>query len=582
MRDDGRFPVAPRRVVLRESWRSLGRRRWMFLPVVLVLTAAAAAGVTPPLVLGAMVDVIEEHSAGDADVGGLLLLGTVLLLAVLCGAVLSAVGTVATTQLFERMLAELRERMVQAVFRLPQARVERAGTGDVVARAGDDVAEVSDAIPNVVPALSGSLFTIVATLVGMTAIDPRYGVAMLVVVPVHVFAVRSYLRTAPGVYAAEREAMARRTRHLLDALHGIETLHAFRLGRRHVGLIGSASWAVVRLSMQARTIQNIFFARLNLAELLGIGAILVTGFVSVASGAGSLGGTTAAALLFLRLFGPINQLLFVVDDLQSALASLGRIIGVVTADTDPDATRTTGSATEPSESEGGLHLVDVHHSYETGHRVLSGIDLTVEAGRSAAVVGASGAGKSTLAGLAAGVHIPLAGRIVRPHRVMLVTQETHVFDGTLRDNLTLARPAATDAELTAALDRVHAGPLHDRIGLDGLLGAPGERLSPADIQRIALARVILADPELVILDEATAEAGSRDAGSLDGAASEVLRGRTCLIVAHRLSQARGADLIVVMESGRIAERGRHETLIEQGGLYAQLWQTWHRRFGQDG
>jgi ATP-binding cassette subfamily C protein len=583
MSTDHSLPIADGRTVLREMWRALDRRGWRLAGLVVVFVATAAAGVLPSLAIGRVVDAVT--AGGEARtvwVAGAIMVGSVLV-----GAVLAAVGMIGASHLLEGMLARLREDMVAAALRLPQSQVERAGTGDLISRAGDDVAEVAEAIPAVVPALTGSFFTIVVTFGGMAVIDPRYALALLVILPVHAFAVRRYLRGAPRLYAGERAAMAHRAQHLLDSLRGIETVRAFDLSGRHLVRIRAASWAVVRWTMHARAVQNAFSGRINAAELVGMTALLVVGFFVVRDGGGTIGGTTAAMLLFLRLFNPIGQLLFVIDDMQSALASLARITGVVGAGRgavgkesgkESGAESGAGGVRWPRHAPdgAGLSLRGVGHSYTADHPVLVDVDLAVAQGETVAVVGASGAGKSTLAALAAGVHDATSGTVETPDGVVLVTQEVHVFDASLRDNLTLARADADDAALRHALGVVGARPLLDRLpdGLDTRLD--GSALTPAEAQQLALARVLLADPGVVILDEATAEAGSSDAGRLERAAQVVIDGRTALVVAHRLSQAAAADRVVVMERGRIAEEGTHAELLAAGGSYARLWQAWRR------
>lgn len=561
------LPLASPREVVRELSRSLPGAGWRVPGLVLVVLTAAVAGVIGPLALGGVVDAIGD---GDGTLHLAGILAGVMAGAVVVGAVLTAVGMVTASRLFESALADLRERMVDTALHLPPSRVERAGTGDLVARAGDDVAEVSDAIPRVVPALVGAAFTIVVTLIGMAVIDPWYALALLLVTPLHVFAVRRYLRVAPGVYSAERAAMAERAQHLLDTLRGLETVRAYSAESSHLARISAASWSVVRWSMRARGIQNLFFARLNAAEFLGMTGLLTVGFLLVSNEQGTVGGTTAAMLLFLRLFGPINQLLFVVDDLQSALASLARIVGVLRIATPaPPASTPAGD---------DVVLRDITHEYETGHPVVHDVSVRVDAGTTVAIVGASGAGKSTLAALAAGVHDPVAGTVERPASVALVTQDVHVFDTDLRENLTLAAPGASDDDLLRALSRVRADDIVARLprGLDEHVGASGTALSAAEAQQLALARVVLADPAFIVLDEATAEAGSAEAGRLEDAALAAIEGRTALVVAHRLSQAAAADRVVLLEAGRVREEGTHDSLRAAGGPYARLWEAWSR------
>ncbi|HEY5881998.1 MAG TPA: ABC transporter ATP-binding protein [Nakamurella sp.] len=220
-----------------------------------------------------------------------------------------------------------------------------------------------------------------------------------------------------------------------------------------------------------------------------------------------------------------------------------------------------------------MRLCGVSFSYDGDRPALDGIELTIMPGERVAVVGSSGAGKTTLAGVVAGIHEPHTGMVAAPHRTAVINQEAHVFAGTLRDNLTLAAPRVTDDEVHSALEATGAAGLARMLpqGLETPLGTIGHELTAAQTQQIALARVVLADPDLAILDEATAEAGSTHAGLLDRAADAALRDRTGLVIAHRLSQAMTCDRILVMDRGRIIEDGTHAALIGAGGAYARLW-----------
>ncbi|MGO2683809.1 MAG: ABC transporter ATP-binding protein [Microbacterium sp.] len=590
------LPVSGGAHTWREVWRISRGHRLKLLAVAVLGVASAAVGLVTPAVIGDFVDRVQD---GTAELSTLAWALAMMVAAALVGAGGTAATIVLAGRSYHAMLAELREQLIERAMTLPQGIVERAGTGDLVSRSSDDVAQVADAAPQVIPVFTMTGFTVAVTLVGMTILDWWYGLALLIVLPVYVITVRWYLRTAPRIYRAERAAMSIRAQQLLESQRGYDTVLGFGLTEHRHQRVLQASWRVVTHTLRAQTVQNMFFGRLNVAEYLGMAAILLTGFWLIGNGQSTVGAATTAMLLFLRLFGPINELLFVVDVFQSVLASLNRMIGVITipAPTSPVAAvrgadentavvargaDVEGAADPPSSTSSAVILDGVAFSYDGGRPALDDIELTILTGERVAVVGASGAGKTTLASVIAGIHESGAGSVTRPHRTALITQEVHVFAGTLRENLTLGAPDVTDEQVHAALDATGMASMVDGTphGLDTIVGTTGHSLTPAQAQQLALARMMLVDPELAIFDEATAEAGSTHAEMLDHAADAALRGRTGLVIAHRLSQAVSCDRILVMDRGRIIEDGTHPALVAAGGVYARLWAAWESTPGR--
>ncbi|PVC98211.1 ABC transporter ATP-binding protein [Streptomyces sp. CS147] len=575
------LPVAGGRATAAEVWRLSRGHRLRLAAVGLAGILSTAVDLIPPVAIGYLVDRVR---AGTADLGTVLTVTGVMALSAVLGAAGTAVTIAHATRIYHTVLAALRERLVSRAMLLPRHLVERAGTGDLISRSSDDVTAVADAAPAVIPALTVTAFTVVVSLAGLAALEWPYAVAFAVVLPVYALAMRWYLRIGPRVYRAERAAMSARAQQILESQRGYATVLGFGLAEHRHRAVLTDSWGVAVQSIRARTVQSMLNARLNLGECLSLAAVLVVGFVLVDHGLSTVGGATTAMLLVLRLLGPVNQLMFVVDTLQSALASLSRMIGVVMIPTEEaaGASRTPADPADPAgqagaaETAAAVRLRGVSFHYADGPAVLDGIDLDIPAGRHIAVVGPSGAGKTTLASVIAGVHEPDAGTVTRPRRTAVISQEVHVFAGTLRENLTLAAPEATDGDIRAALETTGAAELLDLSAeaLDTVVGTGGHPLTEAEAQQLALARLLLADPELAILDEATAEAGSAHAERLDRASEAVLAGRSGIVIAHRLSQAATCDRIVVMDAGRVIETGTHDELLTVGGTYARLWAVW--------
>ncbi|MFJ4411160.1 ABC transporter ATP-binding protein [Streptomyces sp. NPDC088910] len=555
-----------------------------------VFVAEALVGLVGPLALGRIVDVVQQRR-GE---GPVYVAAGVLLAAVLAQAVLTAMGLRLTARVGETALARLRERVIESAFALPAQRVEQVGAGDLAARIGDDASLVAGALRGVLASVAGAALTIGFTVIGLTALDWRFALAGLCAMPIQTATMRWYLRHSGPLYAAQRVAGGERTRQILESVSGVETVRAFRLTERHTKRVADRSAAAMGYALRAVTLRSRFYGRLNAAEFTGLGLILCTGYWLVHTGHAGVGEATAAALLFVRLFDPVNVLLGLAATAQEAAAGLARLVGA--ADLAPEPAAEPGGTAVPAPREpdadaaqGPAYLLDardIHHAYLPGRPVLHGVSLRLAPGEQVTLVGTTGAGKSTLARIVAGVHPPTSGHVSvgatgragRP-AVLLLDQDTHVFAGTVADNLLLARPDADEAALTAALDVAGALAWVRALPQETAtrVGSGGMALTAVQSQQLALARLALADPPIAVLDESAAEAGSEGARTLEAAAREVLAGRTALVVAHRLTQAATADRVVVMDDGRIVEEGPHDELVAAGDRYAELWSAWSSR-----
>jgi len=560
----------------------LRSRRRMTAITLAVSAVAAAMSLIPVYVFGVLVDRVID----GAPTSTIVVVVAVITVAAVIGGVFTAISTYLISKVGEALLAALRERVLGRALHLPISTLERVGKGDLLSRVGDDVAVMAKSIGEVIPNIVSALLLVSLSVVAMLSLDWRLGLAGMVAIPMYVAALRWYLPRSAPLYAAERVAMGARSQALISSMQGARTVRAYGLEDAHLLEIDTASGKARDIGIDVFRLFTRFGSRSNRAECVGLSVILAAGFVFVQQGHVTVGETTAAALLFHRLFNPIGMLMFSFDDVQSAGASLARLVGVIDI---PDE-RSPGTGARPADTT--LEVTDLRHSYDTGHEVLHGIDLTVAAGETVALVGSTGAGKSTIAAIAAGSIEPTSGQVriggatlaelgadgLRRH-IAIVSQEVHVFAGPLIEDLRLAALQAGREEVRAALATVGAQEWVDALpnGLDTVVGEGGHELTSAQSQQLALARLVLADPSVAVLDEATAEAGSSGARELELAARAATKGRSTLVVAHRLTQAAAADRVVVLEHGRILEQGPHNELVSAGGRYAQLWAAWEGR-----
>lgn len=572
------LPVATAGQVRAYAWRLVLRHPRALARVLVLHALAAVAGLVGPWLLG---DLVQGIADGHADVDGVAL---AIAGFVIAQGVLMYHAHYAAARLGERVLAELREEFVGRALRLPLSTVERAGTGDLVSRASRDVGALSDVVRFALPETMTSLVLVVFTVGALVLVGPLLMLPCLLGVPLIWAVTRWYLPRARTAYVRENQAWAHLAGGLAETVAAARTVEALGLQRqrhRRVDADIAASWERERRTLRLRLV---YYPVIELSFTVQTAAALLIGGLYHLHGWASPAQVTAAVLYVRQLADPVDQILSRLDSLQLGGASLARLLGV--AHVPPDRIPTAGRP--PLDGEPSLAACDVRYAYRADRDVLHGVDLVLRPGERLAVVGPSGAGKSTLGLLLAGVHTPRTGTVTvgtdglrvplvelpleeLRGQVALVTQEHHVFYGTVRDNLLLARPDATDEQARAALEAVE----WDGPGLDAVVGSGGRALSPAQVQQLALARLVLADPHTLVLDEATSLLHPRAARRLERSLAAVLEGRTVVAIAHRLHTAHDADRVAVMEDGRISELGSHQELIEAGGRYAALWRSWH-------
>ncbi len=579
----GKKGVSDWKAVMPEVWSLIRPRRGiLFLGLLLIVISRVAGLVLPASTKFLIDDIIGKHRPEML----LPLFG-----AVLGATVVQAASAFALTQILsksaQKLIAEMRRRVQTHVGRLSLSYFDANKTGVLVSRIMNDVEGVRNLVGTGLVEFVGGLLTALLALVVLFRISPLMtGIALAVV-----FSFSLILKYAFGtlrpIFKERGKITAEVTGRLTESLGGVRVIKGYHAETREETVFAAGVQRLLDNILKSLT--GVSLMSLSATVLLGIvGAVVMyVGAGQILAGTLTLGGFVTFTAFLAFLVAPVFQIVGIGTQLTEALAGLERtreIMSEAREDQDPRRTVTLPPL------RGEVRFEDVHFEYEAGKPVLRGISLDAQPGTVTALVGSSGSGKSTTIGLIAAFYVPGSGRILvdgvdlatarlesyRP-QLGVVLQETFLFDGTIRDNVIFSRPGATEAEFLAACRTARVDEFAERFekGYDTVVGERGVKLSGGQRQRLAIARAILADPRILILDEATSSLDSESEQMIQQGLSQLMKGRTTFVIAHRLSTIRRADRILVMEHGQIVERGTHPELYARQGRYRELYDKQH-------
>jgi ABC-type multidrug transport system fused ATPase/permease subunit len=575
------------------SWRQTRRRfgtLWRLtrpyrgrtgLSVISLLTATATALAPPYLAKYALDDAVKGQGGTRLEI-----VVAIFVAAGLANWGMTYVETYLTGWVGERILADLRISLFRHLQRLSLGFYERNRAGVIISRLTNDVEAIDQLVTDGVTTLVQSTLTLIGTAVLLFVLDWRLALATCSVIPLMALATALFRSRSARAYAAVRERLGLVTATLAEDIAGMRIVQAFTREEQSIANFRRIALRYRDSNMQTVVLNGLYFPAVDFLSSVALAVVLGYGGHLYFSGAVSLGTLFAFMLYVQNFFDPVQQLSQLYNTFLSATAALDKIVGVL--DEAPEVIDRPGARDLPSIG-GHVRFEGVRFTYGRGDEVLHGLDLDVPAGTTVALVGHTGAGKSTIAKLLARFYEPTHGRITIDgldlnevtqaslrRQLGVVPQEGFLFAGTVAENIAFGRPAAKPEEIVRAAQTVGAHEFILRLedGYETQLGERGSRLSLGQRQLVAFARALLADPRILILDEATSSVDIGTERKIEQALRVLLADRTAFIIAHRLSTIRDADLIVVLEHGLIVEQGSHDELLARRGLYTSLYGDW--------
>jgi len=573
------------RASAREVWRETRplvrpvRRLYVGAAVaVIVSTLITLAG--PALVRYAIDHGIRKHNLHAVNVAALTILG----LALVKPFVVRAQTLFAATA-SERFLNRLRTTAFDRLQALPLGFFEQERTGVLISRLTSDVQALDEFLREALIEVIGSGLQIALTVLALVYFSPILAAVSLVALPVLIASSWAFHHGAGRAYHAIRDRVAETLTALQEGLSGVRVVQAFRRERRTLEAYRPRSRAQIGAWRRASFVNIRLFTMIPLAQTVALVAVLLVAASMYRKGSISEGTIAAYVLYLVQLFDPIARFSEWLGEFRQGLAALGKVVGLIR--TENAVAERPGAVELPAD--GALEVRGVTFGYGDGVPVVKDVSLSLEAGEHVALVGVTGAGKSTLAKLLTRQYDPQRGSIALGgvdlrdgrldslrRRIVMLPQEGHLFSGSIADNVRLAEPGASDEAVLHALGQIGARERFESLP-DGIytdVQSRGVRLSAGERQLVGIARVALADPAVIVLDEATSSLDPATEAAVERALAAVVEGRTVIIIAHRLSTAERADRVVVMDAGRVVEVASHEELVEQGERYARLWASW--------